>query len=765
MVQDRFETGMYIIDSDFKIVNVNETMKELYPSVKVGDICYRAIALQDRQCQICPLMTDDALFYNPLRKEWIGANAALIDYPGHGTCYNVQFHIRQNVSAAGQETLREENMDEHIVELSGGAMDACAIGGYCEPGSPLAYANEAMVRLMGYDSLEEMSRGVDGLVSNTIHPEDVDRVTADLTKCAIHGGNFETTYRMHRRDHSWFWVVARGKRVKASAGGFILLCVITDMTKFVQRQRELRQQNEALLQKEFASQTALEHMPGGYHRCAKADGWPFLYFGTSFEKITGWSREEIETEFGNLFINMVLPEDIHLCAGIVAEIEQKGYSNAMYRIKKKGGGHIWVSDSTMKVELGEESFYHGVLADVTAQLEALEKARLEAEASNQAKSTFLFNASHDIRTPMNAIQGFSHIIKANAHDPELVAQTVEKLQRAGDVLLTLLNDVLELSRIEQGKETVENRPLDMYGHMEKLYEMMVQEMAQSGITFRMENRISHPLVMADDLKLTRIAMNFLSNARKFTPAGGTVTFGVVESDYDGKKAVYTLFVQDTGIGMSKQFQEHAFEQFERERTSTVSGVSGSGLGLSITKKIADLVGGTCEIESELGVGSRVTCSVPLAMAEQGAFRSETVHSAEGFHGMRMLLVEDNDFNRDIGRYVFEEMGFQVEEAVNGVECLEKLAAAPIGYFDVILMDIQMPVMDGYMATKEIRCYGTPAISSIPIIAMTANAFEEDRRRCLEVGMDGHIAKPLEARGVLEELTRVLLKGGATDERK
>ncbi len=755
MVQDYFETGMYVVDKDFRILNVNETMAALYPAVKVGDICYRSIALRESQCEVCPLRMDNALFYNPIRKEWIYANAAVMEYPGHGRCYNVQFQLRQSISEAGRGRLQEDNMDEHVIELSGGALDACAIGGYCEPGSPLSYANEQMVKLLGYDSIIEMSQDIDGLVFNTIHPDDVDRVTVDLTRCAQYGGNFETTYRMRRKDNTWFWIVARGKRVQTASGAFVLLCVVTDMTEFVQRQRELRSENELLMQKEFASKIALEQMPGGYHRCAMAPGWPFIYFGTSFEAITGWTREEILTEFDNLFINMVLPEDIPLCAGIIADIEDNGYSNAVYRIKKKGGGHIWVSDSTMRVDLGAESFYHGVLADVTAQIVGLEQAKREAEASSLAKSTFLFNASHDIRTPMNAIQGFSHIIEQNAENADVVRQTVKKLQRSGEVLLTLMDDVLELSRIEQGKETVNRRPLNMLTHVEKLHEMMAIEMAKKDITFRMENQIQHPLVMADDLKLTRIAMNFLSNAKKFTPVGGTVTFGVVESGYDGEKATYTLFVRDTGIGMSEEFQKHAFEQFERERSSTVSGVSGSGLGLAITKKIADLVGGKCGIESELGKGTLMTCAVTLSLAAESDIQPKVSLTDVDFTGKRILLVEDNDFNREIARYVFESVGFAVEEAENGVRCLEKLTAAPAGTYDFVLMDIQMPIMDGYMATREIRSHRDPGIARIPIIAMTANAFEEDKRKCYEVGMDGHIAKPMEAAAVLKELVRVL----------
>ncbi len=755
MVQEEFNTGMYVVDREFRIVNFNRAMARFYPEVKIGDHCYKSIALRDTQCDLCPLKTDNALFYNPVRKEWIFANAAEMEYPGHGNCYNVQFQLRQKITEPLLEAFHEENMDEHLVELSGGSSDVCAIGGYCDLGSPLFYANDQLLRLLGYTDFEDMSADVDGLVSNTIHPDDLERATKDLTRCAQQGGTFETTYRMHRKDRSWFWVVSRGKRIEIRSGIYALLSVITDMTEFMKRQSELREQNEKLLKQELTSNAVLEHMPGGYHRCANAPGFPFLYFGSSFESITGWSKEEIIDEFDNRFANMVLPEDIPLCQRIVDAIETNGYSNAIYRLKKKGGGYIWVSDSSMRLELDGESFYHGVLADVTAQITELEQARHEAEASNLAKSTFLFNVSHDIRTPMNAIQGFAHIIASNKNDPVRVEDAVRKLKIAGETLLTLMNDVLELSRIERGKEIVSLRPVDLIRVTEQMHDMIASDMEDNGITFHVENSVRHPYVMTDELKLTRIAMNLLSNARKFTPQGGTVVFGIKEDGYDGTSANYSLYVRDNGIGMSEEFRQRAFEQFERERSSTDSGVSGSGLGLAIIKKIIDLLGGTCEIHSTRGIGTEVICTVSCAVS-QSHTETECVNTAQtDFSGRRLLLVEDNDFNREIAHYVFENFGFLVEEAVDGAACLDQLKKVPCGYYDLILMDIQMPVMDGYAATAEIRRSETPCIAEIPIIAMTANAFEEDRKRCLEVGMDGHIAKPLDEKAVLTELMRVL----------
>ncbi len=752
----KFETGMYVVDDNYRIVNSNEAMAELYPDVKPGDTCYRSIALRDTPCEVCPLRTDNALFYNPIRKEWIYANAAAMNYPGHGKCYHVQFQLRQRLSETGQEAPTVENMDEHIIKLSGGDPNACAIGGYCEVGSPLFYANRSLISLLGYDDMDDLYRDVDGLVSNTIHPDDMEHVTRDLTKCAQMGGTFETTYRIRHKDQSWSWIVSRGKRVQTAIGTYGLLCVISDMSDFLRRQDELHEENEELLRRELTSRALLSHMPGGYHRCAPADGFPFLYFGESFEKITGWTKEEIETEFGNLFINMVLPEDIPLCTGIVDQIATQGYSNDIYRIKRKGGGYTWVSDSTMRVDIGEETFYHGILADVTDYVEGMEKQKQIAEDSSRAKSTFLFNVSHDIRTPLNAIKGFTHIIGENPTNTPLVMDAVEKIKKSSSILLQLLNDVLELSRIESGKDKPEFTAENLAALAEHLHLMFRGEISDLGVHFRMENDIRHPFARCDELKCTRILMNMLSNAKKFTPEGGEIVFGITELSCDGESATYRFYTRDTGIGMSKDFQARAFEEFERVQSSTDSGKTGSGLGLAIIKRLVTLMGGSYDLVSEPGVGTEISATLTFPLCDEADLKTVFTPSAHAdFSGRRVLLAEDNAFNREIAHYMFSGMGFAVEEAENGRVCLEKLIAAEPGYFDLILMDIQMPVMDGYAATRAIRALDDPSRSGIPIVAMTANAFKEDQDRCLAVGMDGHIGKPFEASAVWKVLSDIL----------
>ncbi len=504
-------------------------------------------------------------------------------------------------------------------------------------------------------------------------------------------------------------------------------------------------------------ETVSTHIPGGYHRCSVSDGFKLEFISESFLEVVGWTRHEIENTLNNEFLNVVAPEDRDFFMSHEPMLAKDGRIDLVYRIHRSDGARRWVKDSTIRMEQGEKIFYQCTLADITDNVEMLNRERAKAEASSQAKSTFLFNTSHDIRTPMNAIQGFARMISENYDQPEFVKETVQKIMQSSDTLMKLLNDVLELSRIEQGKDNIDEQPLNMEEHVEKLYEMFAVEMKDAEINFVMENDIKHPYVLGDNLKLSRIALNLLSNAKKFTPKNGTVTFGVKEVGMKDGRAVYRLSVKDTGIGMSKDFQSRAFEQFERARSSTESGVVGSGLGLAITKKLCDLMGGEYQLVSDLGKGTEITVAVPLTLAKEHASLEEEELTSKDFSGKRVLLVEDNDFNREIARYILEGMNMVVEEAENGSICVNKMLQAEPGYYDLVLMDVQMPVMDGLKATREIRNISDEAKASTPIIAMTANAFVEDQQKCLEAGMNAHLSKPLEIEALLETFADILRK--------
>ncbi len=522
----------------------------------------------------------------------------------------------------------------------------------------------------------------------------------------------------------------------------------------------LMHQKEKALQSQYAVsdnrreflEVMAANLPGGYHRCTTDSGFRLTFISNSFTQITGYTMDQVREELDGRYIGIVAPEDREYFLSLAPQLERDGHIHCAYRMRRRDGSIRWVKDSTQYVARDGEQYYQCALADITEQIEEIQRARQAAEASSQAKSTFLFNISHDIRTPMNAIKGFSRIIEENPENPRLVAETIGKINQAGDSLMMLMNDVLDISRIERGKEEVNLQPMDLYEHGKNLYEMFVEDMHAAGIQFLTGGEALDDYVYCDELKLTRIMMNMLSNAKKFTPQGGTVTFGGTRLHRDGRFCTYRFFVRDTGIGMSQEFQKRAFDQFERERTSTESGISGSGLGLAIIKILVELMGGTVEIHSELGKGTEISATLTFQLADRDRVRTPKEENRQlQMTGKRILLVEDNDFNREIARYILEGMQFAVEEAENGAVCIEKLLSVPAEYYDLILMDIQMPVMDGYTATSEIRNMEDRKKAAIPIVAMTANAFEEDKQKCLEVGMNGHLGKPID----MSSLTKVL----------
>ncbi len=539
------------------------------------------------------------------------------------------------------------------------------------------------------------------------------------------------------------------------------------MKKSIQNQVRAKEAEMQLMQKKQeeltiqADMLALleQNMPAGYHRCAPKPGCPFIFIGEQFVELLGWTREEIQNDFDNLYDNLIWDEDKYARETYANMLKMRGKGNAyntcVYRLKHKDGGYRWVTDSTMFVDRGEDSFFQATVSDITEYVEDMEKAKRQAEESNRAKSTFLFNLSHDIRTPMNAIMGFSQMIAENAENAHMVRETIGKIQQSGRTLMTLLNDVLELARIERGKEEINAQPMHLYEQAGNLIDMFSQDMQDAGIDFQVDIDIKHEYVMGDPLKFSRIVMNMLSNAKKFTPAGGTVSFGIREEEGNDQTAAFYVYVKDNGIGMSKEFQKRAFEQFEREKSATESGINGCGLGMAIISKLANLMGGTVFLQSELGKGTDISLRVSFPLIQSGnAVDSEKAVKELDLSGKKVLLVEDNEFNREIAHYILEDMGLLVEDAENGAAALDKVIHGKADAYDIILMDIQMPVMDGYTATQEIRRIHDEDKAKIPIIAMTANAFDEDRKRCLEYGMNGHISKPLDREKLLQELSRI-----------
>ena len=386
-------------------------------------------------------------------------------------------------------------------------------------------------------------------------------------------------------------------------------------------------------------------------------------------------------------------------------------------------------------------------ANDTQELNAkLQVAVENAESANRAKSTFLFNMSHDIRTPMNAIIGYADLASRHLDDPAKLEKYMENIQVCGQNLLMLLNNVLDLARIENDKTEIEYSVSDIEKDFRNCIAMFQNQADSKGQTLTVTAHLQHPYVYADIPHLTEVCTNLVSNAVKYTGACGTIHCGITQKP--GKKEGWcdtVITVADNGIGMSQEFQKHIFEPFERERTSTVSKVEGSGIGMGIVKKLVGLMGGTVEVESKIGVGSTFTVTIPcrIASQEETQAKRETGSSDQkSLSGTKILLAEDNDLNAEIAVELLQEEGCTVDRAKDGVECVDMLEKAANGTYQLILMDIQMPVMNGYDAAKKIRRMDDLPKADIPIIAMTANAFSEDKQAALDAGMNDHVSKPI-----------------------
>ena len=386
-------------------------------------------------------------------------------------------------------------------------------------------------------------------------------------------------------------------------------------------------------------------------------------------------------------------------------------------------------------------------ADDTQELNAkLQVAVENAESANRAKSTFLFNMSHDIRTPMNVIIGYADLASRHSDDPAKLKKYMENIQVCGQNLLMLLNNVLDLARIENDKTEMEYSVSDIDKDFRNCIAMFRNLADSKGQTLMVTTQLLHPYIYADIPHLTEVCTNLVSNAVKYTGAGGTIRCDVTQKP--GEKESWcnmVITVADNGIGMSQEFQKHIFEPFERERTSTVSKVEGSGIGMGIVKKLVGLMGGTVEVESRIGVGSTFTVTIPCRIASEDeiqAKRETGPSDQKSLFGVKILLAEENDLNAEIAVELLQEEGCTVDRAKDGVECVDMLEKAANGTYQLILMDIQMPVMNGYDAAKKIRRMDDPQKADIPIIAMTANAFSEDKQAALDAGMNDHIAKPI-----------------------
>ncbi len=420
----------------------------------------------------------------------------------------------------------------------------------------------------------------------------------------------------------------------------------------------------------------------------------------------------------------------------------------------------WTKDDH-EVVLGLRSVDEQTRKDIQKR-EILEDALAQANKASAAKSTFLSNMSHDIRTPMNAIVGFTSIAKSRIDQPDKVLECLDKITSSSNHLLSLINDILDMSHIESGKVTLDEQPCDLPAFMDNLYNMVQADAADQHLYFSVDTeKITHANIYCDKLRLNQILLNLIGNAVKFTNAGGDVEVRVEEVDTTpSEHSTYRFSVSDTGIGMSPEFVDHIFDPFERERTSTISGIQGTGLGMAITKNLIDMMHGSIDVTSTKGVGSTFVVELTFRLDAEGAEHAperkapQHLDADHALYGARILLVDDNALNREIAITLLEDENFEVEYAIDGSCALEMLQEKGAGYYQLILMDIQMPVMNGYEATQAIRKLDDPSLANIPVFAMTADAFEEDRQHALRSGMNGHLIKPIQMNKLLEAMDQL-----------
>jgi len=466
-------------------------------------------------------------------------------------------------------------------------------------------------------------------------------------------------------------------------------------------------------------------------------------------------------------VSCVHPADVQRVTDSLYHGYQKDFfSISDFRMRDANGNYLWARLKASLFsqegnicryyitlqEVGEEVRLH---YEMTERLKLEQQLRTQADHANQMKSNFLSSVSHDMRTPLNAVLGYTDLALASS-DPSERQEYLEKIAQSGSILKELINDTLDLSRIESGKMSLKTEAVNFYDVIQKIVMTVQPSMEKKNISFVLQvDEALKAVIYMDVLKMQEIILNILSNAAKFTPQHGTVRFtaeAVQVGDYDIHAR---MTIQDTGIGMSSEFMKRIYEPFSQERTVETANIEGSGLGLTIVKKIIDMMGGTIKVTSQIGKGTTFVIDLSLAVASEAA-NAYLIHSSSApadLHNMRFLIIEDNSFNREIARKILEQQGAEIETAGNGREGVDLFAASEPGYFNAVLMDIRMPVMDGYEATKEIRSLPRSDARTVPIIAMSADAYPEDIQKSLDAGMNEHLAKPINVAVLAEVLHR------------
>ncbi len=629
-------------------------------------------------------------------------------------------------------------------------------------------------KMLGYDGLADFPDEFDSLLL-LIHKDDKKRVMNSLwAALKDYSGQriFDAEVRIKTKTRGYRWFRSTGRILRRSDGSpFRYHGVIVDIDSGKEAQRALKEQYAIVetLSNEFQT-IFLINLQDNKIRVLKAEG--YIMIGMTKEDYNG---QPYYAFFQRYIFERVHPDDVPMMLdamreeNIYRQIATSGEYSADYRVMEMGTTHYY--QFTFVPVPGAEGLENrlilgfrnidAIMEKEVRQKEALQVALDAARQANMAKTAFLNNMSHDIRTPMNAIIGFTELALKHRDQPELIVDYLQKIETSSQHLLSLINDVLDMSRIESGKVVLEDGPANLRSVMDEIVTMVQSDMDSRELTFKQEFvGLRNENVIVDKLRLNQVLLNLLSNAMKFTRPQGEVILKVKEAeDHPEGLGRYEFSVSDTGIGMSKDFAQHVFEPFERERSSTVTGIQGTGLGMAITKNLVEIMGGSINVRTWEGVGTTFTVILNLDITSDEAAtvegEEEIDYTTLDFTGKHILLVEDNELNREIAEDILMDAGFAVTSAGDGSVAVDRMECAYPGLYDAILMDVQMPVMNGYEATRRIRKMPDKALADIPIFAMTANAFEEDKREAFEAGMTGHIPKPIDVQVLLKELYMAL----------
>lgn len=636
----------------------------------------------------------------------------------------------------------------------------------------IVFANRGLLRILQCETMEEFRRLTGNSFRGLVHPDDLDEVERSIDG-QIASSRFDldyVEYRVTAKDGSTRWIEDYGHFVHSEVVGDVFYVFLVDATE---KRDQLRRERALIDQEHLRRLEVIEGLSVNYESIFYADMEeerirPYrlsgrmesifnekdtlTYTDCMKEYILRWvheeDREQVARETSPENVRRKLTGDLTF------------YLN--YRVVERGEAeylqvrfvNVGRKDRASQVVLGCRRVDEELRREME-QKQLLEEALHNANSSIVAKNTFLSNMSHDMRTPLNAIFGFTALARHNLNSPEVMAGYLDRIESSSRQLLDMIDKVLKLSWIDSSEAKAEETPFSLWEALNEVYTFLLPQAEEKGLDFTLDcSQVTHDAVLGDREKLGQLVMYLVNNAVTYTHPGGTVQLAAMEREtLPNHCAVYRLAVQDTGIGISEEFLQQIFEPFTRERNTTLSGVHGVGLGLAIAKDLAELLGGSIEVDSAVGQGSTFTVTLRLRLQEETAPQARQEIWDASCHNI--LLAEDNEINREIAESILMEAGFSVESVEDGAAALEAVRSSPPGTYDLVLMDIQMPVMNGWQAAEAIRALPDPALARIPIVALSANVFESDIQRSLDAGMEAHLAKPIDVPRLLRTIRELV----------